>query len=174
MPTFALLLVTTFLRPHSTRRTMARVKAVTCTACPRRDRKRRGPVSIRTDFQANPDVAAWAGGDPAKAGQHYQQFGAPEGREGFGLMARQAAQGGGPGGQPYQTWNPSPMGGGAAERNAMAIALMNQGRGMNMPSGFGGSTYAQNNMYGAPSSGYLGAQGANVQDPFSGYVNPEN
>ena len=125
-------------------------------------------------FQANPDVAAWAGGDPTKAGQHYQQFGQPEGREGFGLMARQAAQGGGPGGQPYQTWNPSPMGGGAAERNAMAIALMNQGRGMNMPSGFGGSTYAQNNMFGAPSSGYLGAQGANVQDPFSGYVNPQD
>ena len=114
---------------------------------------------------------------------HYMLYGQKEGRSGGGVIndtrdtiARLLMQGTpsgpnaqgmqGPGGRDYQAWNP--MTGG----NASVQQLVNQGAGLNMPSGFGGSTYAQNRMYGAPASGYLGIQTPINQDPFSGYRNP--
>ena len=135
----------------------------------------------KTYLMNNKDVLE-AGVDPRT---HWLQFGIPEGRKGGGVVADTRdniakammqgtptgpnAQGmQGPGGRDYQAWNP--MTGG----NASVQQLVNQGAGLNMPSGFGGSTYADNRMYGAPASGYLGAQGTNVQDAFSAYVNPRS
>ena len=61
-------------------------------------------------------------------------------------------------------------GGGAGGGSLTPQQLINQGNAVNMPSGqFGGHPP---NVYGAPSSGYLGIQSGISQDPFGGWRNP--